>query len=157
MQNPVSRFSYNLLQHATTQIITYRADDIHSKSTKRMCNHHQWGAICRVIVAGGACYLAEWFMFPHNTKAVLIIGQYCLAENKIFRTDRRMGGLMCPALSGHWLSCTGFWLYLISLKWFKHDILFQHLSVSMGCFCLRTNFSKQIGQVTMNLVYIRFT
>ena len=46
----------------------------------RVCNRHQWGAIWRVIVAGDACYVAEWFMASIKNAALLKIGQNFFTE-----------------------------------------------------------------------------
>ena len=49
-------------------------------------------------------------------------------------TDGGRDSLRWPALSGHWLSCTGCWLYLLSINWLMCGTLFLHISTSLGCF-----------------------
>ena len=44
-------------------------------------------------------------------------------------SDGGRGSIWWLALSGHWLTGTGFWRYLISMKWFKYGIPSLHLSV----------------------------
>ena len=72
-------------------------------------------------------------------------------------TDGGKDVLRWPALSGYWLSCMGCWLYLL-VKWWMCGTLFRHISTSLWCFCSRTIFTKRrIGQVTSDLLYMRFT
>ena len=72
--------------------------------------------------------------------------------------DGERDGLRWPALSRNWLSCTRCWLYLLTMKWVMWRTLFLHISHSLGCFCPRTIFTKKrIGQVTSDLLYMRFT
>ena len=60
--------------------------------------------------------------------------------------------------SGHWLFCAGCWLYLLNMKWLMCGTPFLNTSTSLGCFCPRTIFTKKrIGQVTSDLLYMRFT
>ena len=56
------------------------------------------------------------------------------------------GGSWWPVLSEHWLSYTGCWRYLPSMKWLMYGILFLHLSTSPWCFCPRTIFAKKNNQ-----------
>ena len=54
------------------------------------------------------------------------------------------------------LSSNGYWLYLLGTKQLICGIL--HISISLWCFCPRIIFTKKrIGQVTLDLLYIRFT
>ena len=57
-------------------------------------------------------------------------------------TDGGRDGLSWPALSGHWLSCTRCWLYLLSMKRL-YETLFLYISTFKGCFCSRTIFTKK--------------
>ena len=65
-------------------------------------------------------------------------------------TDRGRDGLWKPTLSGGRLSCTGCWLYLLSMMWLMYGILFLNLH-RPGCFCPR------IEQYTADFRYISFT
>ena len=58
-------------------------------------------------------------------------------------------GLRWPALSGHWLSCGGYWLHLLSMKWLMCVTLFLYISTCLGCFCPWTIFTKhkRIGKL----------
>ena len=72
-------------------------------------------------------------------------------------TDGEKDGLRWPALFGHGLSCTGCWLYLLSVKWLMCDTLSLHIFTSLGCFSRRIVFSEnRIGQVTLDLFYMGF-
>ena len=51
-------------------------------------------------------------------------------------------GLRWHALSGHWLSCTGCWLNLLSMKLLMCGTLFLHTSTSLWCLCPRTIFTE---------------
>ena len=53
------------------------------------------------------------------------------------------GGLRWPALSGHWLSCTGRCQYLLNMKCLMYGLLFLQLCTSLGCFGPRTFFSEK--------------
>ena len=74
-------------------------------------------------------------------------------------TDGERHDLRWPALSGHWLSCTECWLYLLRMKLLMYGTLFLHISTSLGCFCPQTIFTKKIriGQATSDLLCLRFT
>ena len=73
-------------------------------------------------------------------------------------TDGERDGLWWPVLSGHWLSCTGCYQYLLNMKWLMYWLPFLQLSTSLGCFLPRTFFlKKRIGLVSMDLIYITFT
>ena len=74
-------------------------------------------------------------------------------------TDGGRDDLRWPSLSGHWLSCTGCWLCLLtgSMKWLMRRKRFLHISAYLGCFRPRNIFSKnRIGQVGSDLLYMRF-
>ena len=64
IENVVSLYSYNIVQHITAQILASCVDYIILKRTVRVCSRHQWGAICTVIVDGDACNLANWVVAP---------------------------------------------------------------------------------------------
>ena len=66
-------------------------------------------------------------------------------------------GLKWPAISGHWLSCTGFCQYLSNMKYLMYALPFLQLSTPLWCFCPWTSFKKRIGLVSMDLLYIIFT
>ena len=60
-----------------------------------------------------------------------------------------------PALSGHWLSCTRCWLYLLGMKWLMSGTLFLHIStfVSMKwlmCGTLFLHKSTSVGSFRKN-------
>ena len=57
-------------------------------------------------------------------------------------TDGGRDGLRWPALSGHWLLCTGCWLCLLSMKLLMGETPFLHIFTPLGCFCSRTIFTK---------------
>ena len=62
--------------------------------------------------------------------------------------DGGWDGLLCNALSGHWLSCTWCWQYLPNMKLLTYGIQFLHPSASVGCFCPFL-YEKRFVQVTM--------
>ena len=70
-------------------------------------------------------------------------------------TDGGRGGLRWFALSAHWLSCIGCWLYLLSMESLIYGTLFLHISTTPGCFCPRAIFSKK--QVASDLRFMKFT
>ena len=49
-------------------------------------------------------------------------------------TDGERDGLRWPALSGHCLSCTGCWLYLLNMKQLMCGKSFLHISIFIWCF-----------------------
>ena len=64
-----------------------------------------------------------------------------------------MDGLWWPALSGHWLSCTGCCQYLLNMKYLMYGLL--SLLLSPPSMFPPTDFlsGKRIGLVSMDLLY----
>ena len=54
----------------------------------------------------------------------------------------RWGNGWWLALSGHWLSCTGCYQYLLNMKLLMSVLPFLHMSASLGCFHPRTFILK---------------
>ena len=69
--------------------------------------------------------------------------------------DALLMGKGWPALSGHWLSCAGCWLYLLSIKLLMCGTLFLH--TYLGCLGHRLSLKKRIGQVISDLFHMRVT
>ena len=49
-------------------------------------------------------------------------------------TDGERDGIWWPALSKHWLCCTGCCQYLLNMKYLRYGILSLHFSTSQRCF-----------------------
>ena len=65
-----------------------------------------------------------------------------MATNRPWPPSTNMATIW-PALSGHWLSCTGYWHYLLCMKWLMYGILLLHLSTFLGCLIYIFTFWKQ--------------
>ena len=50
--------------------------------------------------------------------------------------------LWWPAISGHWLPCTGWCHHLLNMKCLMYGLLFLQMSTSLGCFRPRTFFLR---------------
>ena len=79
-----------------------------------------------------------WFTFRSLTDGVCHL--YLFVSRCL--TDGERDGLWWPAHSGHWLSCTGCWQYLLGIKWLMYGLLFLYLSTSLGYFCPWISFWK---------------
>ena len=54
----------------------------------------------------------------------------------------RFVDVLTSYLSGHWLSCSACYQYLLNMKCLMYGLLFLQLSTSLGCFCPWTFFLK---------------
>ena len=91
------------------------------------------------------------FWFGSDTYTNCAFCMICISMSKwwgmwfVYKSlaDGGRGGRWWSAISGYWLSCTGCYLCLISMKWFMCGTMILHLSTSLRCLCLRSIFSKK--------------
>ena len=111
--------------------IDYRSKNRHQNLWDRPCFSSWWPDGCR--------YLLELCIDINLHSDVWLVGcSLVFICIEMFDWWER-NDLWWPALSGHWLSCTGCCQYLLNMKCLIHGLLFLHLSTIDFLYIIFTN------------------